>query len=152
MKKIVAIICLIMVTPYVAHAVTTCLRTNAYVGIFKKSVDSTTTPVTDSTNKTWKIIFDYATITGLAACNEISGTANTPTTNLVTNAADEGPHCWCEMWPVEDYGYESGPTSYWIYLQAYANASTCASSCTSACATAVATDDTFRSAMFESMW
>lgn len=151
MKKVIMIMVAIMMTGAGAYGFTTCARNNSYIGIFKKNVDGTSKQV-DSTNKTWKVVFDYMTITGLASCNDISGTANTPKTNLVTAAADTGIHCWCEMWPVTDYGYESGPTSYWMYLQAYGSDSTCASSCTDACASAVKDDDTFRTAVFESMW
>ena len=151
MKKIIMAIAGIVIIGTSAYGFTTCARNNSYIGIFKKNVDGTSKQ-TDSTNKTWKVVFDYMTITGFASCNDISGTANTPKTNLVTGAADTGIHCWCEMWPVTDYGYETGPTSYWIYLQSYGSDSTCATSCTDACATAVKDDDTFRTAVFESMW
>ena len=151
MKKIATIIIGIFVC-ISAQALTTCLKNNSYFGIFKKSTNSTTPTVTDATKKIWKVVFDYTTITGYASCNEISGTANTPETRLVTGANDTGTKCWCQMWPIEDYGFEGGPTSYWIYLTSYADAATCASSCTADCATAVASNTTFRSAVFESMW
>lgn len=151
MKKIITIMVAIIMCGSAAYGFTTCARNNSYIGIFKKNVDGTSKQI-DTTNKTWKVVFDYVTLTGYASCNDISGTANTPKTNLITGSEDIGVHCWCEMWPVTDYGYESGPTSYWIYLTAYGDAATCASSCTDACATAVKDDDTFRSAVFESMW
>ena len=151
MKKTITAILTVMMFCVSAHAFTTCLRNNSYFQVFKKNTNATVTPGTnptvDSTNKTWKVVFDYITITGYASCNEISGTTATPKTNLVTGASDTGTHCWCEMWPVEAYGFEGGPTSYWIYLQSYANASTCASDCTSDCASAVASNTTFRSAV-----
>ena len=150
MKKILILVVLIMPLAS-AYGFTTCARNNSYIGIFKKNVDGTSKQ-TDTTNKTWKVVFDYVTLTGYASCNDISGTANTPKTNLVTGSEDKGVYCWCEMWPVTDYGYESGPTSYWIYLQSYSDATTCASSCTDACATAMKDNDTFRGAVFESMW
>ncbi len=140
----------VMVCGY-GYGFNTCLRNNSYIGIFKKNVNGTSSEHND-TNKTWKVVFDYTTLTGYASCNEISGTANTPQTNLVTSTADEGSHCWCEMWPVTAYGRESGPTSYWMYLQNFASAGACASGCTAACETAVKTNATFRTAMFESMW
>lgn len=151
MKKILTIIAAITITSMSAYGFTTCARNNSYIGIFKKNVDGTS-KTSNASAKTWQVTFDYMTITGFASCNDISGTANAPTTNLVTGVEDTGAHCWCEMWPVTDYGYETGPTSYWMYLTAYADASTCASSCADACATAVKDDDTFRTAMFESMW
>lgn len=151
MKKSIMTMFLILMTSMTAYGFTTCARNNSYIGIFKKNVDGTSKQ-SDSTDKIWKVVFDYTTLTGYASCNDISGTANTPKTNLVTGAADTGVHCWCEMWPVTDYGYESGPTSYWMYLKSYSTDSACATSCTEDCATAVKDDDTFRTAMFESMW
>lgn len=151
MKKILTIITAITIINMSAYGFTTCMRSNSYVGIFKKNVDGTSKD-SDATDKIWKVVFDYMTITGFASCNDISGTANTPKTNLVTGVEDTGIYCWCEMWPVTDYGYETGPTSYWMYLKSYADAATCASSCADDCAVAVRDDDTFRTAMFESMW
>ena len=149
MKKLMTL--LMMMASISAYGYTTCMRNNTYLGIFKKNVDGTSS-MYDNTNKVWKVVFDYITLTGYASCNEISGTANTPKTNLVTGAEDVGVNCWCEMWPIESYGYEGGPSSYWIYLDSYASESACASGCTSACATAMKDDDAFRTAVFESMW
>lgn len=151
MKKMMITMLAIIMTGAGAYGFTTCARNNTYIGIFKNDTDGTSKQI-DNTTKTWKVEFDYETLTGYASCNDISGTANTPKTNLVTGAGDVGVHCWCEMWPVMDMGYESGPSSYWMYLKSYADATTCASSCTDDCATAVRDDDTFRTAMFESMW
>lgn len=148
MKKIII---LLMMLTGTAYGYTTCMRNNTYLGIFKKNVDGTSSTYENST-KVWKVIYDYITLTGYASCNEISGTSNTPKTNLVTGAADQGIYCWCQMWPIEYYGYETGPSSYWIYLDSYASESACASECTSACATAMKDNDTFRTAVFESMW
>lgn len=151
MKKIILMITAILITSLSAYGFTTCARNNTYIGIFKKNVDGTSKTI-DNTQKIWQVVFPDQTLTGYASCNDITGTANTPKTNLVTSAADTGVNCWCEMWPIEDYGFETGPTSYWIYLQAYVDSTTCASSCTDACATAMKDDDTFRTAVFESMW
>lgn len=151
MKKLISIMILTILTCSGAYGFTTCVHNNTYIGIFKKDVDGTSKQ-SDSTNKIWKVVFSDQTLTGFASCNDIVGTANTPKTNLVTGAADIGIHCWCEMWPVEEYGYETGPTSYWMYLKSYSDATSCASTCTDDCATAMKDDDTFRTAVFESMW
>lgn len=151
MKRFIIAITAIIMTGMSAYGFTTCVRSNSYIGIFKKNVDGTSKEI-NNTKKIWHVVFPDKNLTGYASCNDISGTANTPKTNLVTGAADTGIHCWCEMWPITDYGYESGPTSYWMYLKSYADATTCASSCTDDCAVAVRDDDTFRTAMFESMW
>ena len=151
MKKIIiSVICGLMICQS-GYSVSTCKKNNTYIAVFKNNVNGTSSE-SNSTTKVWKVVFDYETLTGDASCNEISGTANTPKTNLVTGSGDTGIHCWCRMWPVEDYGYETGPSSYWMYLSSYADAPTCASGCTSACETAVKTNTTFRTAMFESMW
>lgn len=151
MRKAMLIIITIIMTGMSAYGFTTCVKTNSYIGIFRKNVDGTSKQV-DTTNKAWKVVFPDQTLTGYASCNDISGVANTPKTNLVTGAEDVGIHCWCEMWPVPAYGYESGPTSYWIYLKSYSTDSACASTCTTDCADAMKDDDTFRTAVFESMW
>lgn len=134
-----------------AGAITTCAPTGTYIGILKKNVAGTSGDYTDAT-KEWQVVFDYTTITGNAACNQISGTYAVPKTNLYTNAGDEGIHCWCQMWPSSYYNKTTGLTSYWMYLTSYPDSTTCASTCTSACKTAVMSDTTFRGAMFESVW
>lgn len=134
-----------------SYGFTSCISNNTYFLMLKPAVNGTSKE-SSNTGKIWKVVFDYITLTGFAACNEISGTANTAKTNLVTNSEDEGTYCWCKMWPVEDYDYETGPTSYWMYLDSYGTDADCASGCASACATAVKDNTTFRTRMFESMW
>ena len=156
MKKVLVLI--MMVACASAYGYTTCMRNNTYFGIFKKNVDGDSTQSqSDATKKIWKVVYDYVTLTGYASCNDITGTANTPKTNLVTGPQDVGINCWCEMWPVEeDYGYETGPSSYWVFLKAYdgagETASTCASNCAADCKEAMRSNATFRTAVFESMW
>ena len=154
MKKIIiSILCLL---PVMAYGVDVCVKNNTYISILKNNVDGT--PTADDNNKVWRVVFDYKTITGDAACNDISGTVKSPITNLYTDAEDSGPNCWCRMWPITSYGYETGPSSYWILLQTYTGASAetdCENGCTTACANAVATNTNpsgFRDAVFESMW
>jgi hypothetical protein len=136
--------------------VTVCAKNGTYVGLLKKNVTGSTGGYSND-GKIWYVDFDYGNnttrrITGLAACNEISGTVATPRTNLYTSASDSGEYCWCKMEPVYSYGIETGITSYWIFLDTYADATTCASSCTNACMNAVKTNTTFRSGMYESVW
>lgn len=134
-----------------AFAVNTCMKTGTFVGILKKNVDGTSSEHVDAT-KIWKVVYNYATLTGLAACNDISGTYATPKTNLYTSTGDVGSYCWCKMEPVSAYNKTTGITSYWVYLNGYTDASTCASTCTGACKTAMSSDSTFRGAVFESVW
>jgi len=152
MKKLIVLTMMVLMCG-AAHGIDTCVKTGTYVGIFRNNTNGTTSE-SNATNKTWQVTYDYGTLMGIASCNEISGTANTPKTNLVTTTGDTGRYCWCKMWPVPAYGAESGPTSYWMYLSDYGsgNSSACASGCAGACETAMKTNATFRTALFESIW
>ena len=158
MKRLMIFLIMMMIVPAV-HAYTICAKNNTYVGVVRKGVNGTVADVTNSNGKKqWAVEYNYKTITGFAACNGVSGTYGTPKTNLYTNAGDAGQYCWCEMWPIYDdddttnYHYETGITSYWVYLGDYSTSASCASDCTSDCASAMATNQTFRSAVFESVW
>ena len=140
----------------VATAVTVCAKNNTYVGILKKNVQGSTGS-SSVDGKKWYVDFDYGNnttkrVTGIAACNEVSGTYATPQTNLYTSSVDAGEYCWCKMEPVYSYGVETGITSYWIFLSTQTDATTCASNCANDCMSAVKTNTTFRSAMYESVW
>lgn len=155
MKKLIM---LLMILPTMAaFGYTTCMRNNTYIAVFRPTVNGTSSE-SNNTNKIWKVVYDYITLTGYASCNDIAGTANTAKTNLVTGSQDVGTHCWCQMWPIEDYGYETGPSGYWMYLKEFTSESECANgtasvdSCTVACEKAMKSDSTFRTAVFEAMW
>ena len=157
MKRIIIFLIMIMCVNNI-YAYTICVKNNTYVGVLRKNTNGTVANVANTgLKKQWAVEYNYKTITGYASCNEISGTANTPQTNLYTGATDVGQYCWCQMWPIYDdddttnYNQETGITSYWVYFNDYSSASTCASSCTSACANAMATNQTFRSAVFEAV-
>ena len=177
MKRLMIFLIMIMVVT-TSYAYTICAKNNTYVGVLRKSVDGSVTLVTNTTTpnirKQWKTTFDYAgvdkVITGYAACNEVSGSFGTPVTNLYTNAGDAGQYCWCQMWPIRDtadlnnYDYETGITSYWVFLKDAGTAESCASNCTSNCANAMAynwgsgmtpanpASGGFRYAVYESVW
>ena len=140
-----------MICATCAFGTTTCMKSGTYVGILKPSVAGTSGDH-DNTTKQWRVVFDYKTITGLAACNDITGTYATAKTNLFTNAGDQGTYCWCKMSPASTYNTNIGITSYWVYLNSYTDSTTCASTCASACKTAMMSDTTFRTAVFESVW
>lgn len=141
-KLLIALICVGAVGGAVGQ--TMCVHKNTYVASVSKSTNGTAASVTSAEDKTWSATFPNYTITGNAACNEIAGTANTANTALYTVAADQGQYCWCEM--------QRPMSSYWVFLQSYADAGTCASSCTLACATAIQSNVTFRTAVLESIW
>lgn len=169
MKKIIMIIGTIIITCNVALGVTVCAKNKTYIGILKKDI-SGTSGTSSNNDKIWAVNFNYTdnvtkTVTGIAACNEVSGTYATPQTNLYTSSADSGEQCWCKMKPVyiensQTYRYKTGITSYWMFLKTFGDATSCASggtgtdadSCATACMNAVKTNTAFRSAMYESVW
>jgi len=154
MKKIILALVVCLSGIFAANAANVCVKNNTFIAFLKKSVNGTTGSSTN-TGKQWTVTFDYGnnvskTVTGLAACNEISGTTGTAKTNLYTSASDAGTKCWCQIGPA--YGAETGLTSYWVFLDTYQDSSTCASSCANDCMTAVKTNTTFRTAIFEAIW
>jgi len=169
MKRIFAFMFLIVVSGVSAHSASICVEDNAYIGVLYKNVDGTSTAY-NNTIKAWKVVFDYKTITGLAACNGISGTRGTPKTNLYTDVSDVGTHCWCKMEPVVDTSAGglgttnlTGIASYWVYAYDYATAlpnetvsvqeNACAGDCTSKCATWISNNaNGFRVSLFEAIW
>ena len=161
MKKIITILGMMLIVCNVAYGVSVCAKSNTYVGILKKNITGTTGGSSND-GKIWYVDFDYGNnttkrITGLAACNEVSGTYATPQTNLYTSSADAGEQCWCKMEPVyvensNIYTRETGITSYWMFLETAADATTCASTCANDCMNAVKSNSVFRSAMYESVW
>ena len=153
MKKMIIMFVFALISMGSCLAATICAKNNTFVGVLKKSVAGLNTGYAyDNTNKEWKVDFGYKVITGVAACNEISGTTGVAQTNLYTSAVDAGEDCWCKMEPVTNYGYETGITSYWVFFNQYADAATCASSCTEACMNAMKSNTTFRSAVFDAVW
>ena len=141
------------------HALNICMKKGSAVLVLKKSINGTN-PTYDATKKIWKATYDYTSvdgnanklITGIAACNDVSGTVNTATTNLQTTQNDVGSNCWCMMWPVSEYGTYTGITSWWVMHSSFVDATACASGCAAACANSMANNTNgFRSAVFDSV-
>ena len=153
---------LLCLMPIVANGTTTvCAVNNSYIAVFKKTLTSATVDASaNGTTKTWQVTMEDSgtgyskTVTGVAACNEVTGTVNSPKTNLYTTATDIGPNCWCKMEPVEAYGYETGIASYWVLNKSYADETSCAAGCATHCATDMAATptSTFRNAILEAIW
>jgi len=153
MKRLIFVICSMVVIVSAFADTNICRKRNTVVILLSKSTDGSTM-TSNASDKTWSVSFNYTTlsvqsrssqnISGDAACNAISGTANTANTGLFTTTSDEGSNCWCEML--------SPAHSYWIFAQAFASDAACASGCASQCATLVKTSSTFRTGMFGSIW
>ena len=74
MKRLIMMIMAIM-NITTSYAITICAKTGTYVGVLRKNVNGTVANVTNTlTKKQWAVTYNYKTITGYAACNEISGT------------------------------------------------------------------------------
>ena len=163
-KVIISLLCLV---PAMAYGVDVCIKSTAYLSIFRPNVDGTAKD-SDATDKIWKVVFDYRTITGEASCNEMCANASVDCTethhvqtNLYTGKDDIGTDCWCRMWPVKSYNEletnhakpATGPSSYWLHLKSYGTESACSTSCADDCAVAVRDNtDGFRVDMFEAIW
>ena len=163
MKRILFLLMALTMYDTSVYGTNLCVRNGAYVGVLYKDVNGTGSYNSDTTKKTWKVVFDYKTITGLAACNMFSGTRGQPKTNLYTNASDEGVHCWCKMEPVTDTVLNTDATtglaSYWVYAYQASTENDCATNCASTCANWIANnnkvdsnDDGFRVNLFEAIW
>ena len=130
-----------------------CRKNNTLVILLSKSTNGQSA-TSDASDKTWSVTFNYTTmsvqsrtsssISGEAACNEISGSANTPNTALITSVTDEGTNCWCSM--------TAPAISYWVFNQTYGTSAACASGCAAACASSVNTSTLFRTGMFGAIW
>ena len=136
-------------------AVQMCVKTNTYISVFRKDVNGTSGEYKNSdTDKIWKVVYNYKTITGFASCNSLSSTTN-PTT-VVTTGATSGENCWCKMAPVPTYtnGIPTGVVSYWVYLKTFDDADACAanSGCTASCMNAMKSDASFRGTVFGTIW
>lgn len=153
MKRLVFFICSVLVITTAFADTNICRKRNTAVILLSKSTDGTSMS-SDASDKTWSVTFNYTTlsvqsrtstsVSGDAACNEISGTANTANTALFTTTSDEGTHCWCEMW--------APAHSYWTFSETFSTAAACASGCAASCANAVKTSTAFRTGMFGAIW
>lgn len=161
--EIVTAMFLILVTTPV-FAAQMCVKTNTYISIFRKNIDGTSAECANSTtDKTWRVTYDYRNITGFASCNTLDGSTNPTTVN--TTSATTGVYCWCKIAPVTTYtnGNTTGVVSYWAYLKTYNTAEACADTvisgcdeshagCTASCMNAMKSDSSFRGSIFNTIW
>ena len=153
MKRIITTLFAMIITISAIADTDVCRKRNTAVILLSKSTNGTSM-TSDASAHTWSVEFNYitmsvqsrtlTTVSGISACNEISGTANTANTALFTTTSDEGTNCWCEMW--------APAHSYWTFTQTYASNSACASGCAADCANLVKTSSAFRSGMFGAIW
>ena len=153
MKRFIITLCSIILVTAAFADTDICRKRNTFVALLSKSADGASM-TSSASDKTWSVTFNYTTlsvqsrstqtVSGVAACNSVSGTANTANTALYTSTSDQGVNCWCEMWmPVH---------SYWTYTQSYASNAACASACAGNCANLVKTSTTFRTGIYGAIW
>ncbi|MCQ2581641.1 MAG: hypothetical protein MJ170_01515 [Alphaproteobacteria bacterium] len=90
---------------------------------------------------TWKTVFPYGNVSGIAVCNDTSGSyAVSSTTEQVETG---GKMCWCKM--------THPAVSLWVFHRAYSSSSDCADYCANYCGLAVQHYSVFRSGVFSSV-
>jgi len=154
MKRLMIIVCSIMVMAGAYANSNICRKSNTVVILMSKSTNGSGSATVDAAAKTWSVPFSYATlsvgsrtlnvISGNAACNGLTGTANTVDSSVRTTSADVGVNCWCEMMlPAH---------SYWTYVQQFNSDAACDAGCATACANAISTSQSFRTGIFGGIW
>ncbi|MCQ2582168.1 MAG: hypothetical protein MJ170_04320 [Alphaproteobacteria bacterium] len=111
---------------------------------FDQCIDPTiagTTYTYDAGAMTWKTVFSYGNVSGVAVCNDTSGSwgVSTTTEQLETG----GVMCWCKM--------THPAVSLWGFRYAYSSSSDCAYGCADACGDGVRYYADFRSGVFSSV-
>lgn len=152
MKKLL-IACVLCLSVVAAYGATTCIHSRTAVFMLKKSVNGISASHNNS-DMIWRVTFDYdlvpndssyRTLTGNATCNEVSTNIdgaqiqkNAANVYLRASTSDVGTMCWCSL---------SAPvSSWWVFMQAYADEDACAAGCAAACADGVKNNtDNFRS-------
>lgn len=153
MKSEIPIIFAFLIAPIASWGTSMCVHTNSYVAqlsIYDDGVSHTT-----GENGAWVVTTAYNTssfntpvIKGYAACTEV-GAENTvstaDTTVGITGGESTGPYCWCVMnKPLVSYPV--------LAYKDYADIAACSAGCADKCGTLIQTSQSFRTAMFESIW
>ena len=144
MKKILTILCCAIICG-TSYSETLCKRNSTAFAILDKNtggtVDNSTAGVRWVVNMT-----DGNVVKGYSQCND--KTDNFATLNTeVPDTHNTGINCYCKMM--------APATSYWVNASGsspYATETDCENACVNACANYMATNQTFRSAVYESIW
>ena len=154
MKKIMSwlFVCAIGITASVGnvYGVAICLRDATYVAFLSKSTNGVS-GTADSTENTWSVEMNYkisnrdiSSVSGIASCNEIAGTAGTADSTVSFSKTDTGVNCWCKM--------QIPLSSDWVFYGASSSDADCASNCATNCMNSVKSSESFRTALYESVW
>ena len=97
--------------------------------ILDPSVDGTNSTY-NQTEATWETTFPYGIVSGIASCNDISGSGYGKTysgnqNNITQGYQEDQMNCWCRMTtPVR---------SAWVFLNTRTSTSECVSACARFC-------------------
>ena len=143
MKHIIIVLFGIILTG-TTYAVTLCKKSNTAVAVLNKVVSGT---VDSASGTRWVVnMSDGTVVKGKSLCSGMPGEFAIVNTG-VADTYDTGTNCYCKMM--------APATSYWVNVNGtteYESDSACESACVSVCANNVATNQTFRSAVYESIW
>ena len=123
-----------------AHASVMC-STSDYVTFVLDPYINGTNYTYDAAARTWKAIFPYGNVSGVAVCNDIGGTYGVSSNNEQYETG--GKNCWCKM--------THPAVSRWVFRDSYSSASFCAVYCARDCGNHVRGDSGFRSGVFGSV-
>jgi len=149
----IPIIIMGIVTTNAAIGTSMCVHTGSYVvslSIYDNGVSHTT-----GTGGAWTATMAYNTssrntpyINGYAGCIEVGADTAVDTADTtigITGGESTGPYCWCVMnKPLVSYPV--------LAYKDYADIAACSAGCADKCGTLVQTSQSFRTAMFESVW
>ena len=123
MKKIIFALCSILVLTS-SYGVTLCKKNNTAIAVLNKTVGGS---VTSASGHAWAVAMtDGNNVRGKSLCTAQPGTGFAEVNTAVADTADTGTYCYCKM---------MGPaTTYWVYIDEYADATACENGCVTMCA------------------
>ncbi len=124
--------------------VLTCSSGTYNIG-FDQCIDPTiegTSHTYSAANMTWKTVFPYGNVSGVAVCNDTSGSSWGGSTTVEMQETG-GVMCWCKM--------THPAVSLWVFGHVGSSSSDCADFCVAHCGSNVRTGSNFRSGVFSSV-
>ncbi len=131
----------VVIVSGVAHAANTCYSGGAVPMSVDISIGGTNFTY-NAADMTWTANFDYGDVSGIAVCNDTSGSWGVASPQYDFESGTTGAKCWCKML--------SPARSAWVYNGSYNSASQCATSC-AYCVNYVSSNADFRGGMFGSV-
>ena len=123
-----------------AHASVMC-STSDYETLVLDPYIQGTNYTSNAATMTWKAIFPYGNLSGIAVCNDTGGTFGVSSNNEQYETG--GVKCWCKM--------THPAVSRWVFRGSYSSASDCADYCARGCGDGVRDSSVFRSGVFGSV-